>query len=144
MKTSPEGLSQLVAREGMKLKAYRDTGGVWTIGVGHTPAKAGQVITQAQAMKLLAKDIAWAEAAVNAVVAKSKVPVTQNMFDAMVSLCFNIGAQGFAQSTVARKLMDGDKPGAADAFLMWNKVKGATSKGLMNRRRSERRQFLST
>lgn len=48
--------------EGLKLQAYRDTGGVWTIGYGRTGLVHGQkiahdtVITQAEAEAFLAED----------------------------------------------------------------------------------------
>ncbi len=143
MKTSPQGLAALMQREGIRLVAYKDSVGVPTIGVGHTgrtappKVKMGQRITKAQVAEYLAADLAPVEAAVNAVARKSKVTVTQPMFDAMVSLAFNIGAPGFTGSSVAHKLAIGDKAGAANAFLMWRRPAV-----LLTRRRSERKQFL--
>src|SRR3954470_21223860 len=102
MKTSPAGVAAIMQREGLRLVAYKDTVGTPTVGVGHTgrtsPPKVamGQRITKAQALAYLAADLAPVEAAVNGAVRKAKtVLVTQNMFDAMVSLAFNIGAHGF-------------------------------------------------
>lgn len=144
MQISDEGLDAILANEGLRLKAYKDIGGVWTIGYGHTKGvKQNQVITPAQAKVLFRQDLAPVEKTVNWVVDHSKIPVTQGMYDAMCSLAFNIGIQGFTHSSVVSRLLRGDKSGAADAFLMWNKVKGITSRGLVNRRRSERKRFLS-
>jgi lysozyme len=97
-------------------------------------------ITAGQAESLLRKDITWVEKAVNKLVV---VPLTQNQFDALSSLVFNIGEGGFANSTLLRLLNAGDYEGAANQFLRWNKQKGVTLKGLTKRREEERKLFLS-
>lgn len=140
MKTSPAGRAAIMQREGVRLVAYRDTRGIPTIGCGHVNATPpttvmGMVITQVQADAYLAADLATFEAVVNAAASRG---LSQNAFDASVSLAFNIGAGGFAKSTVARKIASGDMAGAADAFMMW--VKPPELKG---RRESERAQFLT-
>ena len=140
MKTSPQGRAAIMQREGCRLRAYRDSVGIWTIGVGHTgratPPKVrpGMTITHVQADAFLEADLAPMEAAVNHAV---KVPLTQSQFDACVSLAFNIGAGGFIGSTVVHKLNQHDFPAAADAFLMWERPPE-----LASRRQSERKQFL--
>ena len=93
-------------------------------------------ITQAEADAILARDLAPFEFAVDRAVT---VPVTVNQFDACVSLAFNIGATGFAGSTVVHKLNAGDIGGAADAFLMWMRPPE-----LRQRREGERTQFLKS
>lgn len=138
--TSPEGRAALLRREGCRLEAYRDSVGVPTIGVGHTgrasppPVAMGMTITRAEAEAIFARDLAPFEAAVARAVA---CPLTQNQFDACVSLAFNIGERGFAGSTVVHRLDAGDWTGASDAFLMWNHPPE-----LATRRRAERAQFL--
>ncbi len=139
---SPAGRAALTKREGCRLVAYLDSVGVPTIGIGHTgragpPTVAmGMTITQAEADAVLARDLASFEFAVNRAVT---VPMTQNQFDACVSLAFNIGATGFAGSTVVHKLNAGDIGGAADAFLMW-----VRPPELRLRRDGERTQFLKS
>lgn len=127
--------------EGLRLNAYQDVVGVWTIGYGHTgTAKPGMRITPQEAERLLRQDLAWAERAVaNGV----KVPISQPMFDAMVSLCFNVGAGAFSKSTLLRKLNAGDIEGAAREFKRWNKGGGRVIQGLVNRRADEERLFRS-
>jgi lysozyme len=66
-----------------------------------------------------------------------KVPLTQKQFDALYSLCFNIGETNFKKSTVVKKINENDLQGAADAILMWNKPDV-----LVNRRKRERALFL--
>ena len=142
MKTSPAGRKLLTQREGCRLTAYLDSVGVWTIGVGHAATsnvepipKKGMRITAQQADELLTKDLARYEDAVNTAV---KVPLTQNQFDALVSLCFNIGQRGFMHSTVVARLGRKDYRGAADAILMWQHPPE-----LRGRRDAERKQFLT-
>lgn len=134
--------------EGLRLNAYMPTpNDVWTIGYGHTKtAKKGMVITAKQAEDLLYQDLAWVE---KVIADKVKVDLTQNQYDALASLIFNIGGTAFGKSTVLKRLNAKDYKGAADAFLMWNKQKDkATGKlkplnGLTRRRGEERSLFLS-
>lgn len=127
--------------EELRLKAYLPTPqDVWTIGWGHTrTAKPGMTITLPQAEALFEKDTAWAQNAVNT---RVKVPLSQHQFDALVSLVFNIGEGAFAKSTLLRKLNAKDYEGAAQQFLVWNKQKGKTLKGLVRRRAEEMGYFL--
>lgn len=145
MKISKSGIGLVKRWEGCRLTAYLDGGGVWTIGYGLTSAagiievKKGLKITQAQADEYLARALVKYEAAVSKVL--TRVP-TQAQFDAMTSLCYNIGPGSFANSSVVRRFNDGNVTGAADAFLMWVKDEGKEVEGLVNRRKDERRYFL--
>lgn len=150
MQTSPAGRAAIARREGNKLTAYQDSVGVWTVGVGHTSAAGppkvtkGMKITAAESDEILARDLSAVEAAVSSLV---EVPLSQNEFDALVSLVFNIGAGAFKKSTVLRSLNGGNRTGAADAMLAWNKGtvdgKRIVLKGLASRRQEERTQFLT-
>lgn len=137
-KTNQAGLALIESFEGCKLKAYKDTGGVWTIGVGHTPAFPGQTITQAQADTLLHADLKSAEATVERLV---KVPLTDNQFAALVSFVFNLGSGQFKSSTLLRKLNAGDYAGAKAEFPRWNKDNGKEVAGLTRRRWAEAALF---
>lgn len=134
MKLSDNGAKVLILREGLKLKAYKDTKGIWTVGVGHTGPEVveGLVITKEKAHELFQKDVAWAEDAVNLV----KVPLTQNQFDALVSFVFNIGTGAWKRSTMLKMLNAGDYVGAVKQFDRWVIPKEITS-----RRMSEKAQF---
>ncbi len=146
MKISPAGISAIKRHEGLRLHAYQDSAGVWTIGHGHTGnVQPGQHISEAEAEQLLRDDLAQAEAAVNNGV---RVPVTQEQYDAMVSLAFNIGGSAFGKSTLLQKLNEGDIHAAANEFLRWDKITVNGAKevlpGLTSRRRAERAMFLTT
>lgn len=131
--------------EGLRLVAYLDSVGVWTIGYGDTGPDVvkGLTITKEEAEKRLRKRLVEFEGYVNTYV---KVPLKQHQFDALVSLVYNIGPTNFKASTLLKKLNAGDYIGAADQFLVWNKgrVDGklVVIKGLANRRAKERKQFL--
>jgi GH24 family phage-related lysozyme (muramidase) len=105
MQTSTAGRAAIARREGTKLVAYQDSGGVLTIGTGHTSAAgaphvtAGMGITAAEADQILSRDLAATEAAVTKAV---HVPLAQHEFDALVSLAFNIGAGAFARRRWSR------------------------------------------
>ena len=71
-----------------------------------------------------------------------KAPLTQNQYDALVSLSYNIGSNAFKNSTLLKKLNSGDYKGAAEQFLVWNKVNSKRVQGLVNRREAERNLFL--
>lgn len=128
--------------EGLKLQAYRDTNGVWTIGFGHTGADvhAGLVWTRDQAIAALVHDMLTAD---HDIINDVRVPLNQNEFDALVSLDYNIGGGHFAKSTILAKLNAGDRSGAADAFLMWVQPGSANTAGLTRRRTAERALFLT-
>ena len=146
MKINAAGLDLIRRWEGLRLTAYQDSVGVWTIGYGHTaeagpPApKAGMKITETEADDILTRDLGQYERAVTKAV--SIVP-SANQFAAMVSLCFNIGPTNFARSSVVRLLNIGQPREAADAFLLWNKAGGKVLKGLTARREDEKKLFLT-
>lgn len=133
-------LDYITKEEGSRNKAYKDSKGLWTIGVGHLIKADEQhlittTLTDAQVEELLRNDLKWCSAAVENSV---KVPLTQKQFDALYSLCFNIGETNFKKSTVVRRLNAGDYKGAADAIEMWNKPAV-----LINRRKREKALFLA-
>lgn len=135
MNISPKGQRLIEQFEGRERVAYQDGGGVWTVGVGHTGGvKRGLVASEAQIDGWFAQDIAGTVAGVRAAL---KVPATQNQFDAMVSLAFNIGIGAFTGSTLVRKFNAGDVTGAKLEFLRWNMDNGKFVQGLANRRRAE-------
>lgn len=141
MDLSPIGEAVLIAREGRRLKAYRDSVGVWTVGIGHTSAAgtptvtAGLAITAAECDAIFERDLTTYVAAVRKGLT---VPVGQHAFDALVSVCYNIGPGAFAGSTFLRRVNAGDMAGARDAVLMW-----AKPMAILARRRAEAEQLVT-
>lgn len=140
MKTSSEGIALIKQFEGCELTSYLCPANVWTIGYGHTGTDVvkGMTITQATADMLLRQDLGKFEAAVEKHAGKAH----QNQFDAMVSLCYNIGPGNFAKSSVARLHKNGQYTGASAAFLLWNKAGGKILQGLVKRRKAEWNLYL--
>jgi lysozyme len=142
MQTSVNGRKLIEQFEGLRLTAYQDQRGIWTIGYGHTgDVWPGETITQAQADDFLALDLHSAETAVFKAV-KTAV-LNQNQFDALVSLAYNIGGGAFSKSTLVSLLNQGAVAGAANQFLVWDKTNGVVNQGLLNRRMAERTLFLA-
>jgi len=135
--------------EGLRLAAYKDAVGVWTIGYGHTTSagapvvKAGLTITAKEADAILSRDLRTFESAVWALVSKAKGGVSQNEFDALVDFAFNVGVGALAKSTLLKAYLAGEKQKAADKFLDWTKGGGKILPGLVARRKRERKWFLT-
>nr|ACJ10096.1 lysozyme [Bacteriophage APSE-4] len=145
MHISEKGLVLIKSYEGLQLEAYQCRAGRWTIGYGHTHnLNRGDVITQEQAEAFLREDIAQVTALLNAQI---KVPLTQNQYDALCSLVFNVGGRAFTASTLLKKLNFGDYSGAAAEFMKWSKAtvngKRTPLPGLIKRRQAEKALFES-
>ena len=153
MKISENGLKLIQEFESFVNAPYLDSARVCTIGYGSTYYPNGKPVTGRD--KPITRE--YAETIQRNVISKDFEPVindllkkeiasgfvTQNMFDAIISLSYNIGVNGFKRSSVLRLLKQGDKENAGDAFLLWNKAGGKVLKGLVNRRKKERELFLS-
>jgi lysozyme len=138
--TSPAGLVALIGREARKLAAYLDSVGVWTIGIGHTAAAGapvpyrGLTITLAECDAIFARDIVQYEDAVRRAV---KVPLADHQFDALTSICYNIGTGGLANSSFVKLINAGAEPAAIrKAILAWRKPAE-----IISRRTAEADQF---
>lgn len=68
-----------------------------------------------------------------------KVSLTQEQFDALTIFCYNIGVNGFKNSSVI-KIINSEKTNYTslyDAWMSWNKSNGKVNEGLKNRRNAE-------
>lgn len=148
MMISNQGLQLIRRWEGCRLTAYADVVGVATIGYGciaypdGSEVRLGDRITQEQADALLLQECKRKAEAVAGMLA---VVVTQNQFDALVSLAFNIGEGAFRDSTLLRELNAAHVAAASAQFLVWNKgmVDGVKVEieGLRQRRQDEKALF---
>lgn len=135
MNISEAGLNLIKKHEGLKLEAYQDSVGVWTIGFGSTKGvKEGMVITPFEAEERLKGDVHEAEKCVDHLVS---VPLTQNEFDALCSFAFNLGCGALRGSTLLRKLNNSDYDGASAEFKKWDHAGGKVLAGLTKRRADE-------
>ena len=141
MKTSPKGISLIKEFEGLRLKAYKCPGGVWTIGYGHTVGvKPGMVISEAQAEEYLKADLVRFERYLNGL----GLALNQNQFDALVSFIYNVGTGNFSNSTLLRKVRANPQDNSImDEFLRWVYSKGRVLPGLQRRRLAEMKLYFS-
>lgn len=153
MKLSMQGLELIKQFEGFRSAPYRCPAGVWTIGYGNTYYADGTKVKstdkpltkkEASELKLAIINQDFAPAINNLLADEIKAgKISQPMFDALISLAYNIGLKGLSNSSVIRLLKSGNITAAADAFLRWNKSNGRVLTGLVNRRKQERELFLS-
>jgi lysozyme len=138
---TPAAAAALKTREGCKLDAYQDDGGVWTIGYGETDGvHEGMAITQEQADTWFAREVQPYEDAVEQNV---KVDLNDNQFGALVSFVYNVGVPAFLGSTLLKKLNAGCYTCVPGEMLKWVNVHGKRDDGLVNRRNSEGGQWVS-
>lgn len=123
MKTSREGLIEIASHEGIVTSPYRDSVGVWTVGIGHTasagppdPATERRAFSIAEIMAIFARDIARFEARVNRAFT---VKLKQHEFDAAVSFDFNTG--GIHRASWVKDINAGNRTAARQAFMRWRK-----------------------
>ena len=141
MRTGEAAKQAIGTFEGLELKAYRCPSGILTIGYGHTKGVyEGMQITKEKALCFLGEDLAEVERNIN-----FRFPlISQNKFDAFVSLSFNIGTQAFNTSTLYRKAkVNLNDPSIRAEFLKWVHSKGRVLPGLVNRRTWEANLYFS-
>lgn len=142
MEALDKAISALKNFEGLRLKAYKDGGGVWTVGYGST----GPGITEHTEWSLekAEHDLRIRTESIISVIRKHvKVPLNDNQLAALVSLGYNIGISALFGSTLFKKLNERKYEEAAGQFERWCYIKKVPSKGLLNRRQKEKALFLS-
>lgn len=143
MKLTEKGINLIKEFEGLRLTAYRDSVGVWTIGYGNTfyedgsTVKQGDKITQERAGSLFRSILdKFADQVCNSLTNPDRVSDAQ--FSSMVSLAYNIGVGAFKGSTLLRKVNANPcDPTIPDEFIRWNKAGGKVLNGLTRRRKAE-------
>lgn len=145
------GREFLAAEEGIKLKPYKDQAGIPTIGIGCTFYPNGKRVTMKDAPL---KDVkaAWQlfdkvnNNFLLTVYSTTRDDINQNQFNALLSLCYNIGAVAFKNSTVLKLVnKNPNDPAIADAFYMWrySTVDGVKKPILAGRRKREAELYFS-
>lgn len=160
MQTSKEGIDFITKWEGLRLSPYQAPEQVrtdrYTVGVGSTyiPAEFEvefafgkktyendtivrefhMLANEEEAKKLLAHVLKTYEGCVEDCV---YVPLEQNQFDALVSLCFNIGVNAFMTSTLIKYLNKRNYAAACAQFARWDNLGANELRGLENRRVAE-------
>ena len=158
MNISEKCLHMIRHHEGVRTKPYQCPAKLWTIGVGHvmypeqgklkiedrnafqTKPEDMRVYTMEEVDAILRSDLRRFE---QGVAKFCPVPLTQGMFDGLVSFSFNVGLGTLQRSTLRQKLLRGDKEGAAEELLKYCMAGGKVLKGLQKRRIDERALFMS-
>jgi len=158
MNVSPKAINMIKHHEGVRQKAYRCPANLWTIGVGHVlypeqgklkledrmtvPLRQedNRVFTMDEVDAILRNDLARFERGVTQYIT---VPLTQGMFDGLVSFSFNVGLGTLQRSTLRQKLNRNDKEGAGQELMKYCMAGGKILKGLQNRRNDELALFMS-
>ena len=141
---SEKGFTLIREFEGLQLEAYKDTGGVWTIGFGTIKypngisVKKGDTCTIQQAEQWLKNDCKWVDTCLDKNI---KVHLNQNQFDALASFVYNIGETAFVKSTMLALLNENSLTLAASQFDRWVYDNGKKIQGLVNRRSKEKALF---
>ena len=158
MNVSPKAIEMIKHHEGIRYKPYRCPAKLWTIGVGHVmyPEQGKLKVENRDEFLLRPEDNrVWTKEEVNGILRFDlarfergvaqfcPVPLTQGMFDGLVSFSFNVGLGTLQRSTLRQKLLRGDKEGAAEELLKYCMAAGKVLRGLQTRRIDERRLFLS-
>jgi lysozyme len=141
MKLGERGELLIKEYEHLALKAYLPTShDRWTIGWGHTRGvKSGMSCTVEQADIWFAEDVEIAVSDVN----KEGMALTQSMFDALVSLVYNVGPMPVTnRSVIGRALAVGNYFVAWQYFALWRKQGNKNLLGLARRRAREMVLFL--
>ncbi|MEP6681766.1 MAG: lysozyme [Parafilimonas sp.] len=142
----------VIKHEGCKLTAYKDSAGIWTIGIGTilyesgAPVQPGDVITQDRADQLLLGEVLKKAHGID--VALSKVNLTQNQYNALLSFAYNEGIGALLSSSLLKKVKaNTSDPTIRDSFMVWDKahVNGVLVEvqGLKNRRKDEADLYFS-
>ena len=133
------GIAIIKEREGLHLESYLCPADKWTIGYGSTDGiESGMTITKDEAEHLLIRDLKRFELGVSEAV---NVPLNDNQFSALVSFAFNVGMGNFRESTLLRRLNNGEYDAVPVELALWIWAKGKKLKGLVRRRRMEGELF---
>ena len=136
---STAGVDLLTHFEGLRLEAYQDSVGVWTIGYGHTKGVTPSMkITESQANNLLKTELIEYQNYINSMV---NISLDQCQFDALVCWVYNLGPTNLKNSTLLTLLNQGVKFQIPEQIRRWNRAGGKVLKGLVRRREAEALMF---
>lgn len=138
---SKQGINFIKGWEKLRLKAYKDSGGKWTIGYGHTKDVCFKdKITEQEAEQFLKDDLFTREFYINSL----SLGFKQNQYDAIVSLVFNIGIGAFGNSTILKKIKRNPNDlDIAGEFVRWHRDDGMEVLGLLRRRIDESKIYFT-
>lgn len=126
--------------EGVSNKAYLDPVGIWTICYGETKGvDKGDYKTDEECLDSLAEELTEHHKKMGMYI---KTPISEKEEAAYLSFTYNVGVGAFSKSTLLKKLNNGDRVGACNQLLRWDKAGGKKLRGLTLRRQSENKLCL--
>ena len=148
VRISPNGIEFIKKWEQFRSKPYKDKSGVPTIGFGTTYYPNGQrvrltdpEITLEQGLEIFYDNLLIYQIAVDSL---TRDDITQNQFDALVSLAYNIGIEALKRSKLLRLVNENpNDPNIAKQFMRWVYDEGRVVSGLINRRSDEINLYFS-
>jgi lysozyme len=134
-------ISAVTALEGVKYVPYEDIVNVWTVCAGYAGKDVvrNKVYTPAECNDLTTRELT---AKGQAVLACTKVPISQNEYEAYTLFAYNVGTGAYCGSSLLKRLNAGDHVGACNGLMAWDMAGGKHVEGLRNRREYERRLCL--
>ena len=140
IKLTDKFVKKVAEFEGLRTKAYKCPGGVWTIGYGHTAGvRPGQRCTRLQAEAWLREDLAAAARGVEAL----GLDLTQGQAEALVDFVFNLGIGALKRSTLLKFIRKGYAAEDIQAeFRRWVYAGGEVQNGLVKRREWEATRYV--
>lgn len=122
--------------EGKSNNSYLDPVGIWTICYGETKGvRQGDYKTDEECLDSLAEELTDHH---KKMMLHIKTPISVKEEAAYLSFTYNVGVGAFSKSTLLKKLNKGDRLGACEQLLRWNKAGGKVLNGLTKRRQAER------
>jgi lysozyme len=141
MELSNEGIELIKKFEGCRLQVYLDVGGLPTVGYGHrTDMLEGETITQEMADTLLMTDLMSFSNGTKTLLGPAII-CNDNQFSSLVCFAYNLGLGTLQNSTLLKKVKEGDYEGASREFLKWVHVGPHIVPGLVARRQAEKELF---
>ena len=136
IRTSKTGLEIIGNAESCVREPYYCPANVLTVGIGSTVNVENKIYSDDEIARRWVSDIKTAELCVNRHANGFHLP--QSVFDASVSITFNVGCSKMRTSTMFKHLNNGNYRSACNEFPRWNKAGGVVLNGLVIRREKER------
>lgn len=137
MSTSKQGMAELAGHEGLCQSKYKDSVGVWTVGIGATRTEIADIanwpmdkkLSIEECFTLFQKSLKHYEIPLNKALIKE---IPQNWYDALVSWLYNVGIGWIKKGSVIEKVNGGASASTvANALLQYMKppeIKGRRQK----------------
>ncbi len=107
--------------EGYRQNAYKDSGGIWTVGYGETQGVTkNSKTTPERALIQLGKSLDKHEQGLKKCI--GDIPLYQHEYDAYLDLAYNVGAGSVCRSSIPKKLRAGQYEEACKTILSFDKM----------------------